>query len=67
MLITTADHATVPATPGCWSLAVPAFSTREALNYLSGRLSADPDQRSGAIDLAGELGCDRRRWPRPPR
>jgi tetratricopeptide (TPR) repeat protein len=39
-------------------LAVPAFSTREALNYLSGRLSTDPHQRSGAIDLAGELGCE---------
>ena len=37
-------------------LAVPAFSTREALNYLSGRLTTDPDQRSGAIGLAGELG-----------
>ena len=38
--------------------AVPAFSIREALNYLSGRLSADPDQRSGAIDLADALGCE---------
>ena len=43
---------------GCWFCAVPAFSTREALNYLSGRLTTDPDQRSGAIDLAGELGCE---------
>ena len=39
-------------------LAVPGFSTREALNYLSGRLTTDPDQRSGAIGLAGELGCE---------
>ena len=37
-------------------LVVPGFSTREALNYLSGRLTTDPDQRSGAIGLAGELG-----------
>jgi len=37
---------------------VPAFSIREALGYLSGRLTTDPDQRSGAIDLAGELGCE---------
>ena len=42
--------------PGCGSSRCPAFSTREALNYLSGRLTTDPDQRSGAIDLAGELG-----------
>ena len=40
------------------ALPVPAFSTREALTYLSGRLTTDPDQRSGAIDLAADLGCD---------
>ena len=28
------------------------------MNYLSGRLSTDPDQRSGAIDLVGDLGCE---------
>jgi len=37
---------------------VPAFSTREAMGYLSGYLSTDPDQRSGAIDLVGDLGCE---------
>ena len=40
------------------ALPVPVFSTREAMGYLSGRLSTDPDQRSGAIDLAGDLGCE---------
>jgi hypothetical protein len=40
------------------ALAVPAFSTREALSYLSDRLSTDPDQRSGAIDLTGDLDCE---------
>jgi hypothetical protein len=30
---------------------VAAFSAREALSYLMGRLTADPDQRIGAIDL----------------
>ena len=40
------------------ALTVPAFSTREAMNYISGRLSTDPDQRSGAIDLVGDLGCE---------
>ena len=58
LLITTADHATIPARPGVLALPVPAFSTREALTYLSGRLTTDPDQRSGAIDLAADLGCE---------
>jgi tetratricopeptide (TPR) repeat protein len=34
------------------------FSPHEALTYLMGRLSADPDQRMGAVDLLGELGCE---------
>ena len=58
VLITTADAATVSGEPGTLVVAVPAFSIREALGYLSGRLTTDPDQRSGAIDLAGELGCE---------
>ncbi|HEY5990434.1 MAG TPA: tetratricopeptide repeat protein [Streptosporangiaceae bacterium] len=37
---------------------VGAFSTREALTYLMGRLADDPDQRHGAIDLAIVLGGD---------
>ncbi len=56
VLITTADAAAVSGEPGVLVVAVPAFSIREALSYLSGRLTTDPDQRSGAIDLAGELG-----------
>ena len=56
MLITAAGAATVAGAPRVGVFAVPAFSTREALNYLSGRLSSDPDQRNGAIDLVGELG-----------
>jgi hypothetical protein len=67
VLIITADAAAVSGEPGLLVLAVPAFSMREALNYLAGRLTTDPDQRSGAIDLADELGCERRRWPKPPR
>ena len=34
------------------------FSSHEGLTYLMARLSADPDQRLGAVDLAEELGCD---------
>jgi tetratricopeptide (TPR) repeat protein len=58
VLITTPDAATVSGVAGVLAVAVPVFSIREALGYLSGLLTTDPDQRSGAIDLAGELGCE---------
>jgi tetratricopeptide (TPR) repeat protein len=58
LLITTANPAAVPAEYQAQALPVPAFSTREAMTYLFGRLSTDPDQRSGAIDLVGDLGCE---------
>ncbi len=35
---------------------VGAFSRREALTYLIGRITTDLDQRQGAIDLVGDLG-----------
>ena len=35
---------------------VGAFTRREALNYLTARLSEDPDQRIGALDVAEDLG-----------
>jgi len=56
LLITTSDPAAVPAGRGVHPLAVPLFSAREALAYLSDRLTADTDQRQGAVALAGELG-----------
>jgi tetratricopeptide (TPR) repeat protein len=57
ILVTTADPATVP---GARHTLIPVglFSTREALNYLMGRLTADPDQRLGGIDLIEKLGCE---------
>ena len=58
VLITAADAGAVPGEHGVLVHAVPAFSIREALNYLSGRLTTDPDQRNGAIDLASALGCE---------
>src|SRR6201992_2905890 len=60
VLVTTADPATVnEATPrGTRAVPIGTFSSREALNYLMGRLSADPDRRLGAIDLVQELGCE---------
>jgi tetratricopeptide (TPR) repeat protein len=42
--------------PGTRVIPVGFFSTREALNGLSERLSANPVQRQGAIDLAETLG-----------
>ena len=58
VLIPNANPALISAEQRVLALPVPAFSTREAMNYLSGRLSTDPDQRSGAIDLIGDLGCE---------
>lgn len=58
VLITTSDAATVSADHRAIVLPVGEFSTREALSYLMGRLTADPDQRLGAIDLVGDLGCE---------
>ncbi len=37
-------------------LPVGCFTTREAVGYLSVRLSTDPDHRAGQLDLALELG-----------
>ena len=37
-------------------LPVGCFTTREAVGYLSERLSTDPDHRAGQLDLALELG-----------
>jgi tetratricopeptide (TPR) repeat protein len=56
VLVTTADAVVLPG--GTQALPVGLFSSREALNYLMGRLSADPDRRIGAIDLVKELGCE---------
>ncbi len=56
VLVTAADTAALPG--GMQALPVGLFTHREALNYLMGRLSADPDRRIGAIDLVRELGCE---------
>ncbi|MGI8448238.1 MAG: tetratricopeptide repeat protein, partial [Streptosporangiaceae bacterium] len=56
VLITTAEEDTVPSERRAQVIRVGAFSTREALSFLMGRLTADPDQRHGAIDLTAELG-----------
>jgi tetratricopeptide (TPR) repeat protein len=56
LLITSPRYA--PAFGRPWIRVIPVgfFSTREALNGLSERLSANPVQREGAIDLVEALG-----------
>jgi tetratricopeptide (TPR) repeat protein len=58
LLITTGNPEVVSAERRAVTLPVPAFSTREAMGYMSGRLGTDPDQRSGASDLVRDLGCE---------
>ena len=56
VLVTSADAAAVPS--GMRVAPVGPFSLREAISYLSGRLSADPDKRQGAIELAQDLDLE---------
>ncbi len=54
VLVTAADAGAVP---GIRQVTVPALSMREAMSYLSGRLTANPEHRNGAYDLAENLGA----------
>jgi tetratricopeptide (TPR) repeat protein len=56
VLVTARQDDELPA-PGRRVAKVGAFTLREALAYLSSRLSADPGQRTEALDLATDLGC----------
>jgi tetratricopeptide (TPR) repeat protein len=56
VLVTSAHAAAVPR--GARVVPVGPFSLREAISYLSGRLSADPDKRQGAIELAQDLDLE---------
>jgi tetratricopeptide (TPR) repeat protein len=58
VLITTADATALSRNHPELVYPVGAFSPREALSYLIGRLTADTDQRLGAIDLVEDLGCE---------
>jgi len=58
VLITATSPTVLPEEHRALVLPVGAFSSREALSYLMGRLTADPDQRLGAIDLVEDLGCE---------
>lgn len=57
VLVTTPDPAVMSAsTMSGTTVSVGAFTRHEALSYLVGRLTADLDQRQGALDLVGDLG-----------
>jgi tetratricopeptide (TPR) repeat protein len=56
LLITSSRPALAAGPPGTRVIPVGLFSTREALNGLSERLTVNPVQRQGAIDLAETLG-----------
>jgi len=56
VLVTCADAAVLPS--GIQGVPVGSFSLREATSYLSERLSADPDKRHGAIELAQDLDLE---------
>ena len=56
LLVTCADAAAIPR--GMQVLPVGLFNSREALSYLMERLSANPGQRLGAIDLVNAMGLE---------
>jgi tetratricopeptide (TPR) repeat protein len=56
VLVTSADAAAVPT--GMRVERLGPFGLREGISYLSERLSADPDKRHGAIELAQDLDLD---------
>jgi tetratricopeptide (TPR) repeat protein len=57
VLLTTASAQAAAGLSDVLTLEIGPFSPREAMSYLVGRLSSDPDQRRGAIDLIEDLEC----------
>jgi tetratricopeptide (TPR) repeat protein len=56
VLVTARSPAALTAAPDPLVMPVGVFSSHEALTYLMARLSTDPDQRVGAVDLLDDLG-----------
>ena len=56
VLVTTRSLATLTGAGKPRVFPVGPFSSHEALTYLMARLSVDPDQRAGAVDLLDDLG-----------
>jgi tetratricopeptide (TPR) repeat protein len=57
VVVTTPSRQALVGLPNVLALELGQFSKREAMSYLVGRLSSDPDQRRGAIDLLDDLDC----------
>jgi tetratricopeptide (TPR) repeat protein len=57
VLITTANSQGMVGLHEVLVVELGPFSRREAMSYLVGRLSSDPDQRRGAIDLIEDVDC----------
>jgi len=57
VLVTAIDATIVPGS-GHTVIPVGGFSARESVDYLMSRLTADPDQRMGGLDLIQQLGHD---------
>jgi tetratricopeptide (TPR) repeat protein len=58
VLITAQSRRAVAEMTHLLVLEVGPYSRREAMSYLVGRLSSDPDQRRGAIGLIEDLRCE---------
>jgi tetratricopeptide (TPR) repeat protein len=58
VLVTAAADGALASVPNPLLIPVGMYSSHEALTYLMARLSADPDQRLGAMDLVEDLWCD---------
>ena len=58
VVITAASRGCVDGLSQLLVLDVGSLSRREAMSYLVARLSADPDQRRGAMDLIEDLRCE---------
>lgn len=56
-LVTVGNEGKGRPAPDVLPVAVPAFSPREALDYLSDRLNDDPYRSAGALDLAMAMQC----------
>lgn len=56
VIMTGVSSQAVAGTPDALVAEVGPFSAREAMTYLVSRLSKDPDQRRGAMDLIRDLG-----------
>jgi tetratricopeptide (TPR) repeat protein len=57
VVITTANTQAMAGLRDVLAVELGPFSRREAMSYLVGRLSSDPDQRRGAIDLIEDVDC----------